>query len=154
MALVEYAVADGVAHIELNRPEAANVVDLPTSRAFGAAVARAAEDTGVRAVLLTGAGPRFCAGGDVSSFVAADDQPAYLHELALDLDGAAQALAAIDTRKGLPTRFAQVRQGISRQSARNFGLVDPSQDRRVSPDGDGPVRQVRDVVVALTDFRS
>jgi len=91
--LVNYEVANGVAHIELNRPDAANAFDLPTSRALGVAVRRAAEDEGARAVLVTGAGSRFCAGGDVSSFVSADDAPAYLRELALDLDAGVRMLA-------------------------------------------------------------
>lgn len=96
MALVDYAVAhDGVARIELNRPEASNAVDLPTSQELGEAVARAASDADVHAVLLTGAGPRFCAGGDVASFAAAADQAAYVHELALHLDGVSRALAAM-----------------------------------------------------------
>lgn len=93
--VVSYGVAAGVAHLELNRPDAANTFDLPTSQAFGAAVDRAASDPEVKAVLLTGAGARFCGGGDVGSFVAAEDQPAYLHELAVDLDGAMQRLAAM-----------------------------------------------------------
>jgi 2-(1,2-epoxy-1,2-dihydrophenyl)acetyl-CoA isomerase len=92
---VRYAVTDGVAHIELNRPDAANAVDLDTATAFGEAVDAAAADDAVRAVLLTGAGKRFCAGGDVASFVAADDQPAYLLELAGVLDGVLQRLAAM-----------------------------------------------------------
>ena len=78
--LVTYAVTDGVAHLGLNRPAAANAFDLPTARAFAAAVDRAATDDAVRAVLVTGAGPRFCAGGDVASFVAADEPAAYLHD--------------------------------------------------------------------------
>lgn len=93
--LVRYAVRDGVAHVELHRPDAANTFDLPTSQAFGEAVDRAAADDAVRAVLLTGAGPRFCAGGDVASFVAADDPAGYLHELALHLDGVLQRLAGM-----------------------------------------------------------
>ncbi len=91
--LVTYEVRDGVAHLELNRPDAANAFDLPTSQAFGEAVDRAAADDAARAVLLTGAGARFCAGGDVASFVAAGDQQAYLHELALHLDGVLRRLA-------------------------------------------------------------
>jgi enoyl-CoA hydratase/carnithine racemase len=71
MALVEYAVTDGVAHIELNRPEAANAFDLDTTRELAAIVERAVADPGVRALLVTGAGARFCAGGDLASFAAA-----------------------------------------------------------------------------------
>lgn len=93
--LVTYAVADGVARIELNRPEASNAVDLDTAAALGGAVDAAAADDAVRVVLLTGAGKRFCAGGDVASFVAADDQSAYLLELAGALDGVLQRLSAM-----------------------------------------------------------
>lgn len=93
--LVTYAVADGVARIELNRPGASNAVDLDTAAALGGAVDAAAADDAVRVVLLTGAGKRFCAGGDVASFVAADDQSAYLLELAGALDGVLQRLSAM-----------------------------------------------------------
>jgi 2-(1,2-epoxy-1,2-dihydrophenyl)acetyl-CoA isomerase len=96
VALVEYAVADGVAHVELNRPDAANAFDLDTARELASAVERAATDAEVRALLVTGAGPRFCAGGDVASFAAAPDQPAYIHRLAVELDAAFRALAAVE----------------------------------------------------------
>lgn len=96
MALVEYAFVDAVAHLELNRPGAANAFDLDTTREFAAAVVRAATDVEVRALLVTGAGPRFCAGGDVASFASAPDQPAYIHRLAVELDAAFQALAAVE----------------------------------------------------------
>lgn len=96
MSLVEYVVSDGVAHIGLNRPAAANAFDLDTARALAAAVERAAEDTTVRSVLMTGAGPRFCAGGDVASFAAATDQPAYIHQLATELDATFRALAVLE----------------------------------------------------------
>jgi 2-(1,2-epoxy-1,2-dihydrophenyl)acetyl-CoA isomerase len=92
---VTYQVADGVAHVELNRPRAANAFDLAMSHALGEAVDAAASDSTVRAVLLTGAGQRFCAGGDVASFAAAQDRPTYILELAHHLDGALQSLAAM-----------------------------------------------------------
>ncbi len=96
MDLVTYDVAEGVARIGLDRPDVSNSVDLPTALALDAAVERAASDLDVRVVLLTGAGPRFCAGGDLSSMVASDDQPAYLLELANALDGALQKLASLE----------------------------------------------------------
>ncbi|ACU96824.1 enoyl-CoA hydratase/isomerase family protein [Saccharomonospora viridis] len=91
---VNYAVTDGVAHIRLNRPDAANALNLPAAQQLRAAAVRAGEDDDVRAVLVTGAGSRFCAGGDVGSFVEADDQAAYLHELATD--AATTAIAALE----------------------------------------------------------
>ncbi len=93
--LVNYTVADGVAHIELNRPKAANAFDMATAAAFDAAVQAAGDDDAVRAVLLTGAGKRFCAGGDVAAMVAADDQAAFLQELAEALDAGARKLDAL-----------------------------------------------------------
>lgn len=96
MALVEYDVSDGVAHIELNRPDAANAFDLETTRALAGSVALAGEDRDVRAVLVSGAGSRFCAGGDVTSFAAAVDQPAYIHQLATELDAAHRALSTLE----------------------------------------------------------
>lgn len=96
MALIEYDVADGVAHVRLNRPEYANALDLETTREFAEAVVRSGEDTDVRAVLVSGAGSRFCAGGDVASFAAAEDQPAYIHQLAVELDAALRDLSALE----------------------------------------------------------
>jgi len=96
MALVEVAVTQGVAHLELNRPHAANAFDLETARELAVAVDAAAADADVRAILVTGAGTRFCAGGDVASFVAASDPPAYVEQLATELDAAFRALAALE----------------------------------------------------------
>lgn len=93
--LVTCDIADGVAHLELNRPDAANTLDLPLAQALRAAVEQAGADDDARAVLVTGAGMRFCAGGDVGSFAAAQDPAEYLHELATETDAAVRALAAM-----------------------------------------------------------
>jgi 2-(1,2-epoxy-1,2-dihydrophenyl)acetyl-CoA isomerase len=95
MALVEFVVADGVAHIELNRPEAANALNLDLASALQAAIDQADADHAVRAVLVTGAGKRFCGGGDVTSFVAAAEPAAYLRQLATEADAATRALARL-----------------------------------------------------------
>ena len=51
--------------ITIQRPERRNALDVPSMRALREALERAATDRDVRAVLLTGAGTAFCAGGDV-----------------------------------------------------------------------------------------
>ncbi|HYF61069.1 MAG TPA: enoyl-CoA hydratase-related protein [Burkholderiaceae bacterium] len=69
---VRWHVADGVGHFVLNRPEAANAIDVPTARAFAAAVdaaVDAAASAGIGAVLLSSTGNQFCAGGDIQAFV-------------------------------------------------------------------------------------
>src|SRR6266581_7230721 len=59
---------EGVSEIVLNRPEVLNAVNRETIAELAAAAAEAAEDRATRAVLLRGAGPHFCAGGDVGMF--------------------------------------------------------------------------------------
>jgi len=88
--------ADGVAHLELNRPEAFNAANLPLADALEAALTAAAEDESVRAVLLTGRGKAFCAGGDVKAMAAADDTPAMVSALAEASHRAVRALAALE----------------------------------------------------------
>lgn len=93
--LVRLDVTDGVGTVELNRPEAANALDLPLAEQLATVVERLAGPD-VRAVLVTGSGKRFCAGGDVRSFLAAEDPPAYLEQLASTADRALQRLAELD----------------------------------------------------------
>lgn len=57
-------VADGVATITLNRPENRNSMTPDLMAAFRAAIADAAADRALRAVVLTGRGASFCAGAD------------------------------------------------------------------------------------------
>jgi 2-(1,2-epoxy-1,2-dihydrophenyl)acetyl-CoA isomerase len=61
--------ADGVAHIRLNRPESANGLNVELLKALHDVVLRVHGDGRVRAVLVTGEGKNFCAGGDVHTFL-------------------------------------------------------------------------------------
>jgi 2-(1,2-epoxy-1,2-dihydrophenyl)acetyl-CoA isomerase len=63
-------VEKGVATITLNRPQARNALTDTMQDALLEAVRRAAEDPRVKAVMLTGAGKAFCAGGDVKGITA------------------------------------------------------------------------------------
>jgi enoyl-CoA hydratase/carnithine racemase len=58
-------VEDGVAVATLNRPEALNAVDGPMRAELARVVERVGEDDGIRALVITGAGRGFCAGGDI-----------------------------------------------------------------------------------------
>ena len=110
---VGLVISDGIAHLTLNRPEAANSFDLPTAKAFAEAVDQISASTDVRAVLLSGAGKRFCAGGDVASFHAADDPQAYLRELADVLDGAMQRFSALPVATVVAVQGAAAGAGMS-----------------------------------------
>jgi len=63
-------VDEGVAVITLNRPDRRNAFSGTMLRALGAVLARAETDSAVGALLLTGAGGAFSAGGDVTGFAA------------------------------------------------------------------------------------
>lgn len=62
--------ADGVATLTMNRPDARNALTGEMIRGLSEALPRLAADPNVRAVVLTGAGGAFCAGGDVKGFAA------------------------------------------------------------------------------------
>jgi 2-(1,2-epoxy-1,2-dihydrophenyl)acetyl-CoA isomerase len=66
---------DGVATITLNRPEVLNSFTLEMANQLQRALATAASDARVRAVLLTGSGRGFCAGQDLSVAVPPDGSP-------------------------------------------------------------------------------
>ncbi|MDQ2676039.1 MAG: enoyl-CoA hydratase [Actinomycetota bacterium] len=63
---VNLDVADGVATIELNRPEALNAWNLQLGTDLREALEGVAADDSVRAVLLTGAGRAFSSGADLA----------------------------------------------------------------------------------------
>jgi 2-(1,2-epoxy-1,2-dihydrophenyl)acetyl-CoA isomerase len=65
---IDYSVADGLATVCLNRPEARNAID-PRMAAESLVVARRiADDRSIRAVLICGDGPSLSVGGDINSF--------------------------------------------------------------------------------------
>ncbi len=65
---------DGVATLTMDRPEAKNALSNDMKDAFAAAVPALAHDPQVRAVVLSGAGGVFCAGGDLRGMMAVRDQ--------------------------------------------------------------------------------
>jgi 2-(1,2-epoxy-1,2-dihydrophenyl)acetyl-CoA isomerase len=87
----------GVARLRLNRPEAANALDVELLRALEHAVRSCRGDRRVRAVLLSGEGRNFCAGGDVHAFAAAGERlPEYLRKATAHLQAAAGGLLELE----------------------------------------------------------
>jgi 2-(1,2-epoxy-1,2-dihydrophenyl)acetyl-CoA isomerase len=69
----------GVAHLQLNRPDAANGLDLGMLAGLNAAIHQCIAEPRVRVVLLSGKGANFCAGGDVHVFASQGaDLPHYI----------------------------------------------------------------------------
>lgn len=63
-----YAKHGAVAIVSLNRPEVLNAYNVAMRDALYAALAVARDDSEVHAMLLRGAGPAFCTGGDLREF--------------------------------------------------------------------------------------
>src|SRR5689334_11195945 len=85
-----------LAHILLDRPRAGNALDLATAEALAAAareVAAAGEEIG--AVLVTGAGPNFCVGGDLREFGAAADPTTHVGAVAHQVHAALRILTEL-----------------------------------------------------------
>ena len=66
-----FSVTENVATITLNRPDAMNAMSPLMAKELHQAALEIDERNDVRAVILTGAGKMFCAGGDLSAFAAA-----------------------------------------------------------------------------------
>ena len=65
-ALIDLQVTDGVATLTLNRPDKRNAMSDAMRLEYIAALERVAADKAIRALVLTGAGKAFCAGGDIA----------------------------------------------------------------------------------------
>jgi enoyl-CoA hydratase/carnithine racemase len=94
---------DGVLALTLNRPSQRNAIDASMRDRLLERFEEAGRDPEVEAVILTGAGGTFCAGGDVSSFEDLHDARAYRqvsHRLTAMLDAVERlekpVIAAID----------------------------------------------------------
>ncbi|MGV9711046.1 enoyl-CoA hydratase/isomerase family protein [Gordonia sp. NPDC003424] len=91
-------IADGIGWIRLNRPEAANGMDVDLLRALNDAILTCHGSPDVRVVVLTGEGKNFCAGGDVKTFAAKGEAlPDYLREATAWLQIATASLLRLKT---------------------------------------------------------
>jgi 2-(1,2-epoxy-1,2-dihydrophenyl)acetyl-CoA isomerase len=75
LATVNARVRDGVATIELNRPEALNAWNAQLGADLLAALRRAGQDDAARAIVITGAGRAFSSGADLKDFSGGDATP-------------------------------------------------------------------------------
>ena len=89
--------AEGVCRITLNRPDAANAINLTVARKLLAAAIRCNQDSAIRVVVLTGTGRMFCAGGDLKEMAQQKDQlPGGLKELTVYLHAALAHFARME----------------------------------------------------------
>ena len=92
---VLFKAEDGIAVITLNRPDAHNTLSAGMIEGLGNAYRRCDEDDDIRAVVLTGAGPSFCAGADMSGGGNTFDGDA----VAVEVDSCPLPMQAFEVRK-------------------------------------------------------
>ncbi len=81
---VRFTVDDRIARITLDRPSDANALNLTMARELSKIAITCDEDPDIRAVVITGAGRFFCAGGDLAAFAASgDDVGALIGEMTM-----------------------------------------------------------------------
>ena len=105
---VKYETASGVATITLNRPDSLNAMSPAMAKELHDVALRIDADTRVRAVILTGSGKAFCAGGDLGEFVAAGDQA---RTLILQMTGDLHLALSRLSRNRAPVIAAEARGG-------------------------------------------
>ncbi|MCF6094947.1 enoyl-CoA hydratase-related protein [Microaerobacter geothermalis] len=79
-----------VAIITLNHPEKLNVLDMVLCQELAKATKEVREDQGIRAVVITGAGKNFCAGGDLQALQSISPEEGHrllkeIHSFILDM---------------------------------------------------------------------
>ena len=86
---VSVSILEGIADVRLVRADKMNALDIPMFEALVAATERLAGEKGLRAVVLSGEGPAFCAGLDMGRFAAMKDGGGEERDLAMRTHGLA-----------------------------------------------------------------
>lgn len=94
---------DGVATLTLNRPEARNALSNTLTPALRRMIKSLGEDPDVGALVITGAGTAFCAGGDVKGMANAPKEERTLEEAAADLKERQRTLTGALMALRIPT---------------------------------------------------
>ncbi len=93
-------VSEGIATLTMNRPAVLNALDPELSQRLASTLESVRDDDGVAAVVLTGAGRGFCAGGDARAMAAGVAAGANLGQLVRDvlafLNAAVMAIRRMD----------------------------------------------------------
>jgi enoyl-CoA hydratase/carnithine racemase len=97
MAALDYAVADHIATITLNRPERMNTISRTMLDELTQSLVRANTDPAVRVVVLTGTGRAFCAGLDLNEAASGEG-----------IGGASSFADTLDLRNTPPTVLFEI----------------------------------------------
>jgi 2-(1,2-epoxy-1,2-dihydrophenyl)acetyl-CoA isomerase len=115
------AVADGVLTLTLNRPQRLNAMNNALIDAMNRELARARDDAGIRAVLLTGTGRGFCAGADLAGGGTVDSKAATPPDLGANMDRLFNPM--IRAMRELPKPIVGAINGVAAGGGANLALA-------------------------------
>lgn len=122
---LRWEVADGVATITLDRPDALNSLEATLKRELLVALREAARDHTVRVVILTGAGRAFCAGQDLKERLAPDPTP-------LDVEVRERYNPIVLAMRGLPKPIIAAVNGVAAGAGASLAFA---ADLRIAAEG-------------------
>jgi enoyl-CoA hydratase len=134
MQTVRVERAGPVVTVILDRPEVRNAVDRPTAEALSDAFRAFEADSSAAVAVLWGAGGTFCAGADLKSFAASDNNRGDNNHGDNNQGDNNQG----DNNQG-DNNQGDNNQGDNNQGDNNGGNDNRGNGNRVAPDGDGPM---------------
>ena len=118
-----YELKDGIAHIRINRPKAANALNLQMCKDLMYASLAADQDPSVRAVLIGSTGKLFCPGGDLAGMQeAGSEKSALLKEMTTYLHAGISNLVRMSAPVIASIRGAAAGAGFSMVCASDLAL--------------------------------
>lgn len=124
---------DGTTTLTLNRPQSRNALSEGMLAALAAELAAIRDDASVRAVILAGAGPAFCAGHDLKELRAAGYDAAYAERLFEACSAVMQAVVGLP--KPVVARIHGVATAAGCQLAASADLAVAAADARFAAPG-------------------
>jgi len=118
-----FNVAGAVATITLNRPDAANSLNLQMGNDLLAVANRCTSDPAIRAVILTAEGRMFCGGGDVGGFANADNPGELLRGITTGLHAAIARFQRMDAPLVIAVNGVAAGAGMSIAASGDFVLA-------------------------------
>ncbi len=126
-ALVQCVIENQLAIVTLDRPDNANALNLAMARQLQDTAIRLSENPDVRAVIITGRGSMFCAGGDLASFAEMADSIAVgIKQITAALHGAIATLNRMDAPVIMAVNGSAAGAGFSLAIAGDFAIAGES----------------------------
>lgn len=126
-ALVQCAIENSIATVTLNRPDNANALNLAMAKQLHETAIELSENAEVRAVIITGRGAMFCAGGDLASFAELGDRIAVgIKQITASLHGAVATLNRMNAPVIMAINGSAAGAGFSLAIAGDFAIAGES----------------------------